>query len=79
MLAGGFGQQQWHFSQRPPVAQPTLLQDGDRVEIGATALRFRQPTPNRPGATRNPTADATVMAVKFEPCWLLVADIVGST
>ncbi|MBI3880404.1 MAG: adenylate/guanylate cyclase domain-containing protein [Verrucomicrobia bacterium] len=61
------------------VSQPTLLHDGDRIEVGASALSFRQSAAAGRSASRNPISDETVLDIKSEPCWLLVADIEGST
>jgi adenylate cyclase len=60
------------------VSQPTMLRHGDRLEIGATVFTFRQPAMVAP--TEHLTiADRTHMEIKTASCWLLVADITGST
>ena len=61
------------------VSQPTELRDTDRIEIGATALTFRQPAATATAITRAAASDQTVVDIKSDPCWLLVADIIGST
>ena len=61
------------------VSQPTELRDTDRIEIGATALTFRQPSATATTVTRAAASDQTVVDIKSDPCWLLVADIIGST
>ncbi len=61
------------------VSQPTVLRDADRIEIGATALTFRQPAATATSLTRAAASDQTVVDIKSDPCWLLVADIEGST
>jgi len=60
------------------VALPTRLKDGDSVTIGATRLKFRQPNAS---AHRGPAATSplTVIEVRSATCWMLVADLVGST
>jgi class 3 adenylate cyclase len=60
------------------VALPTRLKDGDSVTIGATVLTFRQPGQS---ASRKPVASSplTVIEVKSTTCWMLVADLMGST
>jgi adenylate cyclase len=57
------------------VSQPLRLQDGDRIQIGPFQMVFRQALDPAAGFSENPTA------VEFRaiPCWLLLADIVGST
>lgn len=60
------------------VAQPTLLRDGDRVQIGDSVLVFRQPS--RTDGTRNDLdGDITIIGIRAKPCWLLLADIEAST
>ncbi|MBN8911280.1 MAG: adenylate/guanylate cyclase domain-containing protein [Rhizobiales bacterium] len=60
------------------VALPTRLKDGDGVAIGATTLKFRQ---SKTSAHSMPIASSplTVIEVKSTTCWMLVADLVGST
>lgn len=60
------------------VALPTQLKDGDSIAIGATQLKFRHP---RISARSKPLASSplTVIEVKSTTCWMLVADLVGST
>ncbi len=61
------------------VSQPTLLHDGDRIEIGSTAFGFHQPSASGHGRAGNPGDDATVVDIRSDPCWLLLADIEGSS
>jgi len=61
------------------VGQPTLLRNGDVIEIGMRALVFRQPSTAEHSGAKASDSDATVMDIKSDPCWLLVADIQGST
>ncbi len=60
------------------IHQPTHLADGDRISIVGTSFFFRHPR----GASRpryaEPT-DQTVIQVRTQPCWLVLADIVGSS
>lgn len=60
------------------VALPTRLKNGDCVTVGATVLTFHQP---RVSARSKPIASSplTVIEVKSTTCWMLVADLVGST
>jgi class 3 adenylate cyclase len=65
------------------LVQPTILNDGDRIEIGSFQLAFRRPssasdTP-RPGQMDYDAGDKTIQHIKSSPCWLLVADITEST
>ena len=64
------------------LVQPTLLRDGDRIEIGSFKLTFRQPS--RPGSSpsildEEDEGDKTIQHIKSSNCWLLVADIASST
>ena len=59
------------------VAQPTRLQDRDQINIGDSVLAFRQR--NSPTATLTGINDATITEIRRGHCWLLLADIVGST
>ena len=68
------------------VSQPTMLRHGDRVDIGATTLTFRQPAtladtkvPRDTDTANSFTREHTLVEIKSAPCWLLVADITGST
>jgi adenylate cyclase len=59
------------------VAQPTQLQNRDQIVIGDFVVTFRH---SKEQSTRNQTVtDATLQDVKIIKCWLLVADMIGST
>src|SRR5580765_3942 len=67
------------LNERRLVA-PLRLSDRDKIEIGATVLTFRRlqtevSTIRRTAASVN----ATVADVRKVNCWLMVADIAGST
>jgi pSer/pThr/pTyr-binding forkhead associated (FHA) protein len=62
------------------VSQPVRLRDGDAIQIGPFALVFRQSPKKAPVPAPERTATKpTAVEVKSAPCWLLVADIAGST
>jgi adenylate cyclase len=61
------------------ISQPTLLRDGDCIDVASTAFTFRQPSAVAQTVSFAVGTDATVMDIKSDPCWLLVADIEGST
>lgn len=62
------------------VIIPQLLRDGDRIGIAGITLTFRQSTPEAaPGDTGRTALNPTVVDVRNEPGWLLIADIVGFT
>ena len=62
------------------VHQPIRLGDGDQIRIGPFRLTFRQ-TGVAPGAAApDPTTESrTFMDLRPQACWLLVADVAGST
>lgn len=59
------------------VSQPTLLRDRDQITIGDTALRFRQP--NAESVQGHTLSEATITDIRQSKCWLMVADMIGST
>jgi len=60
------------------VNQPCRLHQGDRIEIGASTFTFRmQASPVRPKG--EPSTQKTIREIRSEDCWLLVADLEGST
>jgi class 3 adenylate cyclase len=61
------------------VALPTRLNDGDAVRIGASIFKFRQSARSRGRAVPVASSPLTVIEVRAITCWMLVADIVGST
>ncbi len=71
------------YLNRRRLVQPTLLTDGDRIEIGSTTLVFRQPSRPGDGARfvdeDDEDANKTIQHIKSSQCWLLVADIESST
>jgi adenylate cyclase len=60
------------------LTQASRLADRDRIELAGRSFTFRQ---DRTGQTLtvNPAAEKTVQDIRALPCWLLVADIEGST
>ena len=61
------------------VMQPMMLRDGATVRIGSSTLTFRQ-SAGPAGPTAEPGwADGTIQDIRVAPCWLLLADIEGST
>jgi adenylate cyclase len=60
------------------VSQPVALRDGSIVRIGSSTLRFRQKA--GPSHASVPSwAEGTIQDIRIAPCWLLLADIEGST
>ena len=61
------------------VAQPIRLWDQDKIEIGPFRLMFRQPHAARASTPEQTDVEKTLHEIKSSHCWLLVADIEGST
>ncbi len=60
------------------VSQPTRVRDGDTIQIGPFRLVFRQTTAAAE-CTTTLAADQTQVDLRSLACWLLVADIAGSS
>lgn len=61
------------------VSQPCRLVEGDRIGVAGSTFTFHGPkAPSGPSADAS-TSDATIHEIRSLTCWLLVADIEGST
>ncbi|MGD9802869.1 MAG: FHA domain-containing protein [Hyphomicrobiaceae bacterium] len=62
------------------VIQPTRLSNGDALQVGDHSLSFHQITARSISDPRGSQISAqTIISIKDVPCWLLVADIKGSS
>ena len=61
------------------VLQPFRLRDGDRIRIGPFPLTFCQPGCEPATVATERSAMKTLVDFQSAPCWLLVADVEGST
>lgn len=61
------------------VHQPVQLRTGDTVRVGPFAFVFHQPGSEGDGLRAEHTTTYTLMDVRRAACWLLVADVIGST
>ncbi len=61
------------------VSLPARLQDGDVMKLGDFALRFHQTAQHEASEPRSQIPSATFIEVRNAVCWMLLADIVGST
>lgn len=61
------------------VLQPARLRDGDQIRIGPFGLTFHQLHDTPDIETTDGPASRTLVDLRSAPCWLLVADVVGST
>ena len=61
------------------VAQPVQLHKGDVIELGATRLEFQTEALTAAHPAGKEVLASTLLSVKQIGCWLLMADIIGST
>jgi adenylate cyclase len=61
------------------INQPCQLRDMDRVEVGGHVFVFRNATARGAADVEAPDTEKTIQDIKSVSCWLLVADIEGST
>jgi class 3 adenylate cyclase len=61
------------------VTQPVRLRDSDQIEISQFRIRFRQPDRDASQVESRTDASQTIHEMKTVRCWLLLADIAGST
>jgi adenylate cyclase len=62
------------------LSQPGRVRHGDVIKIGPFELVFREAGGrDQDGPPTMTTANRTIVAVQSSPCWLLLADIEGST
>lgn len=61
------------------LGQPARLRDGDKIEVGALVLRYRCPGEGPSGGATQLTTQQTLIELRREERWLLVADVEDST
>ena len=61
------------------VSQPVALRDGSIIRIGSSSLLFRQNAGSTQSGGAPSWSEGTVQDIRIAPCWLLLADIEGST
>ena len=61
------------------VQQPVMLRNGDRLRLGPFSLVFRQTGTQERGGFEEEASAMTVMDLRSATCWLLVADVMGSS
>lgn len=66
------------YVNRIRVHQPQRLRDGDQIGVGPFTLVFRQST-TAPEFDLGFSTEHTALDLRASPCWLLVADVMGST
>lgn len=67
-----------HLNDRR-VTISTRLKDKDVLRLGEHVFTFRQKMPSSAEIARRQSTTRTIINVKTIPCWLIVADIKGST
>lgn len=66
------------YINRVRVHQPQRLRDGDQIGVGPFTLVFRQ-SASLLGSEPGLSTEHTAIDLRASPCWLLVADVMGST
>jgi adenylate cyclase len=74
-----FGSRNGSYLNGQRLAQPTRLRDGDVLRFGSLEYRFRQADSTGHSHAPAMLADHTMADIRSARCWLLVADIIGST
>ena len=74
-----FGSRNGTYLNDQRILRPTRLRDGDRIKVGHAEFGFHQPRSMQQDSSKTVLADRTVNDIRSAKCWLLVADIIGST
>jgi adenylate cyclase len=74
-----FGSRNGTYLNTRRITNPQRLQHGDRVTIGPFEFVFQLQQSQQRGAVETVFADRTATDIREAKCWLLVADIIGST
>lgn len=61
------------------LTRPCAMRDGDHIVIGTRQWIFRQSADPAAGSRQGPASSRTVPRVRAVECWLLMADMIGST
>jgi adenylate cyclase len=74
-----FGSRNGTYLNDQRIIRPTRLRHADRIKVGHVEFAFHQPQSAHRDASKTVLADKTVNDIRSAKCWLLVADIIGST
>ena len=74
-----FGSRNGTYLNDQRIVRPTRLRHGDRIKVGHVEFAFHQPQSLQRGSSKTVLADRTANDIRSAKCWLLVADIIGST
>ncbi|MES2921429.1 MAG: adenylate/guanylate cyclase domain-containing protein [Verrucomicrobiota bacterium] len=61
------------------VSRPLALKDGDVIDMAGSRIVFHSEEPSADGGHDVSSMGSTILSVVRKNCWLMVADIVGST
>ncbi|HEV8543978.1 MAG TPA: FHA domain-containing protein [Verrucomicrobiae bacterium] len=73
-----FGSRNGTYLNDQRITRPTRLRDGDQIKIGHAKFVFRHSRDSE-GNSGTVYSDRTVSDIRPAKCWLVVADIIGST
>ncbi|HTL59445.1 MAG TPA: adenylate/guanylate cyclase domain-containing protein [Candidatus Limnocylindrales bacterium] len=74
-----FGSRNGTYLNGKRIMHPTRLYQGDRLTTGPFEFVFRTSQPGAENLSATSMVGATIADVRTLQCWLLVADIIGST
>ena len=74
-----FGSRNGTYLNNQRIVRPTRLRHGDRIKVGHAEFAFHQPQSMQRDSSKTVLADRTASDIRSAKCWLLVADIIGST
>ncbi len=74
-----FGSRNGTYLNARRITDPKRLQHGDRITIGSFEFVFLLSEPRQRGLAEATVTERTVDYIRETKCWLLVADIIGST
>jgi adenylate cyclase len=74
-----FGSRNGTYLNGQRLTRPIRLQDGDRILLGHAEFIFCTQRAERQATAKSVQADRTKADIRHATCWLLVADVAGST
>src|SRR6266516_4354859 len=74
-----FGSRNGTYLNDQRIVRPTRLRHRDRIKVGHVEFAFHQPQSVQRVSSNTVLADRTANDIRSAMCWLLVADIIGST
>jgi class 3 adenylate cyclase len=74
-----FGSRNGTYLNGQRIVQPSRLQPRDRINIGPFELAFQLRQSEGSASQQTFVGESTVTDIRLQKCWLLVADLIGST